>query len=406
MVTERSGSTSASRVDWPSVAVAAFVLLVGGFVFYNWVVRSLPMVDIAVYRSGGFKLVHGVPLYDGKVEDVWLPFTYPPFAAIVFVPFALIGAWGGGLVISVLSYVALARACWLLVGSRWPTLGQPQRWQATGFMWAAAALAEPVTATLGFGQINLIILWMVLEDLLGPTRRSRGILVGIATGLKLTPGIFILLFVVIGKRTSAVRAAGALAATILLGLIVQPQQAWLYWTKLAYDDKRVGGVAYVANQSLNGVIWRLAGPGGSRALWLLVVVAVAGVALWSARRLWLAGQPLEAVAVTALAMLLVSPISWSHHWVWVLPAAVALTGIVHRRVGWGLLAAGVIVFYSRGIFRVPNTHDLEYDHNLWQQIVGNSYALWALAALAALAVDAHARTPQPAPVEVVTQPVR
>ena len=310
MVTERSGSTSASRVDWPSVAVAALVLVVGGFVFYNWVVRSLPMVDIAVYRSGGFKLVHGVPLYDGKVEDVWLPFTYPPFAAIVFVPFALIGAWGGGLVISVLSYTALARACWLLVSSRWPTLHRVQRWQATGVLWAAAALAEPVTATLGFGQINLIILWLVLEDLLGPRRRGRGILVGIATGLKLTPGIFILLFLVIGKRTSALRAAGALAVTIVLGLIVQPQQAWLYWTKLAYDDKRVGGVAYVANQSLNGVIWRLAGPGGSRALWLLVVVAVAGVALWSARRLWLAGQPLGAVAVTALAMLLVSPISW------------------------------------------------------------------------------------------------
>ncbi len=386
--------------------MAAVVTLVAGFVFYNWVIRSLPMVDIAVYRSGGYKLVHGIPLYDGRVDGVGLPFTYPPFAAVVFIPFALIGAWGGGLVISVLSFVALVRACWLLVGARWPGLGARDRRDATAALWAVAALAEPVTATIGFGQINLIILWLVLEDVLGPSRRGQGILVGLATGLKLTPAVFILLFVAIGKRTSAARAAAAFVATVVLGLLVQPQQAWLYWTKLAYDDTRVGGVAYVANQSLNGVIWRLAGKGGIKPLWFVLAVGVVAIALWAARRLWLSGETVSAVAVTSLAMLLASPISWSHHWLWALPAGVALTGITARRVGWGLLAAGVVIFYSRGIFRVPNTQDREYDHNLWQQVVGSSYALWAVVALVVLVLEAYRRAPERAPAEAVTQSVR
>lgn len=388
-----------TRLGWAFVALVG--VLAGVFVW-----RSLPMIDLEVYRSGGYKLLHGIPLYAGKVEGVWLPFTYPPFAAVLFTPFVLIGAWGGGVVISILSLAALARACQLLVRVRLPDLDRAGQRDATGLLWAAAALAEPITATLGFGQINLLILWLVLEDVLGGHRRGRGVLVGIATGLKLTPGMFLLFYLVVGKRAEALRAAVALAATIALGIVVQPQQGWLYWNKLAYDDTRVGGVAYIANQSLNGVIWRLSGPGGIRPLWLVLAMVTTGTALWAARRLWRSGEQLSAVAITALGMLLVSPISWSHHWVWALPAAVALTGIARRSHAKALLATGLVIFYSRGIFRVPNTGDQEYAHSLWQQVVGNSYAIWALGALIVMALDAYHRAPIAPLDERVSQPAQ
>src|SRR5262249_789010 len=143
-----------------------------------------------------------------------------------------------------------------------------------------------------------------------------------------------------------------------------------------YDPSRVGGVAYVSNQSLNGVITRLTHPGGNKPVWAVLAVSVLALCLWAATRLWSDGLVLPAIATLALPILLVSPVSWSHHWVW---AIVIVAALADERFGpwwarWTLLVGTVALFTSNIIWTVPNTNDREYAHHGWQLVRANAYA--------------------------------
>jgi alpha-1,2-mannosyltransferase len=301
------------------------------------------MYDTRVYRGGGSAALHGLDVY----RNVPPAFTYTPFAALLFVPLSVLPAGAAGYVVSAISILCLEASVWLCL----PAMGR-----RTVPLWlAACALAiwvDPVSLTILLGQINLVLLLLVLADLSLPdTSRWKGIGVGIAAGIKLTPGLFIVYLALTRRLRAAAVAAGTFAATVALGFAALPGDAIRYWGGTFLDTSRVGQPQNVRSQSLRSVLVRWAHTtNGIVPAWVLlaaaVVVAALVLAVWAHRR----GDELLAICLCAMAMLLVSPITWQHHWVWMIPALIWVARRAWRersRLLWGVAAAVVLEFLAR-----------------------------------------------------------
>lgn len=335
------------------LAVPAGMLIAG---IVSWLIDWRLGVDSAVYRSGAVALLTGEPLYDNdflSAEPPWarLPFTYPPTGALLFVPLALFPtqvSWG---ILAAISVLALALVIRISIEAVRPTWLPPAR---TTILLTIGALAlEPVWRTLFLGQINIILMALVVTDVLvlgavtGRARHLGGVLVGVAAAVKLTPLIFIPHLWLTGRRTDAVRALATFAALQGLIFAIRPHDFVRFWTVAVTDPARTGPTFWAGNQSLNGLVLRLS----DLAPWALAaaigigaVLAVPAVVL--VRRFHKAGRPLAALLVTAFFGVLLSPVSWSHHYVWVVPLVVLLLAkLPDAKVRAGL-AAIVLVFAS------------------------------------------------------------
>lgn len=343
------------------------------------------MIDLDVYRTGASAVLHGTDPYR-VAGPAGLPFTYPIFAAMVFVPFALLPELAARSVLTVASFAALIVICHVSVRQLVPRFSHRQAALVSLPAAVLAVFAHPMLDTLSFGQINLILAAMVLADVFLITGPGRGVLVGLAAGIKLTPGLFLIYYLVTGQRRAARTAAIAAAATVLAGFAVQPRAAWAYWSRYLWDPGRAGGVTYAENQSILAVTARLLRTPQAPSwltLTLSAVVVVAAAAI--ARRANQVGDELTAVSVIAAAALLASPISWTHHWVWFLPATAAVAAWCHRAGGrwrWWLLAAAVCVFWTAPMRFMPKNDLRELAQTPAQQLVTNSFALLALVFLA------------------------
>ena len=357
--------------------VAAFTAILVAFL-QPWAPQ---MIDLDVYRTGASAVLHGTDPYR-VAGPAGLPFTYPIFAAMVFVPLAVLPELAARAALTVASFVALIVICQVSVRQLVPRFSHRQAALVSLPVSVLAVLAHPMLDTLSFGQINLILAAMVLADVFLVTGPARGVLVGLAAGIKLTPGLFLVYYLVTGQRREARTAAFAAAATVLAGFAVQPRAAWTYWSRYLLDPGRAGGVSYAENQSILAVTARLlrtTQPPSWLTLSLSAVVVVAAAAI--ARRTNRAGNELTAVSVIAAAALLASPISWTHHWVWFLPATAAVAAWCHRAGGrwrWWLLAAAVCVFWTGPMRFMPKNDLRELAQTPAQQLVTNSFALLAL----------------------------
>jgi alpha-1,2-mannosyltransferase len=245
---------------------------------------------------------------------------------------------------------------------------------------------EPVWQTLVFGQINLLVMLALLLDPLHLDRRWSGALVGIAAGVKLTPLVFVVLLAIVGCRTAAGRAVLAFLGTVVVGFVAAPGSSATYWTDGLVDAGRVGPPALAHNQSVYGALTRLLDGEPSTLLWLAVAGPLALAALLVGAAWWRRGDRLLGSCLAGLAMLIASPVSWSHHWVWAVPVALAVwerSRLV--AVGW------TAVFVARPILWPPWGHYREYRWTWADHLVGNSYLLAALA-IAAWAAVALARS--------------
>jgi alpha-1,2-mannosyltransferase len=327
---------------WLVAAVGLFVLAVAG---YALLVRAFPLyywkqIDTAVYRDGGLAVRNQpVMLYALEFGAAKLPFTYTPFAALVFAvgsgaPFA---AWQAGL--AVLTIGLLPVVAYLSLG----LAGRPAGLARAAGAFAVAAVGlwlEPVAMTLFFGQINLVLLALVVGDLALPDRiKAKGTGIGLAAGIKLTPLIFIPYLLFTRRVKAAAVSALTFAVTAGLGFALLPHAAAVYW---GGQITRPGRYFHLANQSLDGVILRLAHAGpGAHAYWLAAAAAagIAGLAtsILASRR----GHELLGLVACAATGLLVSPISWSHHYVYVVPA-LALAAYGPRRPGCRILGAALV----------------------------------------------------------------
>jgi Glycosyltransferase family 87 len=288
--------------------------------------------DLNIYLWGGRAVRHGLRLYSVKPDHNW--FTYPPFSASLFTPLDAVPQvlvqllWGLG-TIAAIAWCSLI--CLRLAGYR------PSRTEVAAVTVAGVTL-EPVYHTLFLGQINVFLMTFVLWDIWRAARgRPAGIGTGLAAAIKLVPAIFIGLFLFTGKIRDTVTAVVTMAACIGIGFLVDPAGSRLYWTRLAYDTSRVN-VPYISNQSVYSTFVRIMGGSRHVGVWFQVIALILGLfGLVMAATLARRGDWLAAAAVTGGTGLLVSPISWTHHWVWILPGLIVLLrGGKAARIGAGV----------------------------------------------------------------------
>ena len=194
--------------------------------------------DLLVYQHAGQSVLDGVSVYASDDPVTGLPFTYPPFAAVLMVPLALLPAWLAAALWTGASMLALAAVVFLVLGA----LGRPEpRYGWLVALVAGGALAmEPVWQNLTFGQVNLFLMLAVLVDLLRPERRWSGVLLGLAAGVKLAPLVLVVMLVLVGRRRAAGRAILTFAGTVVVGFVAMPGPAETYWTDDLVHAGRVG----------------------------------------------------------------------------------------------------------------------------------------------------------------------
>ena len=341
-----------------------------------------PLWDVRVYWWGGQQATAG----GGALYAPGAPFifTYPPFAALLFAVFA--GASVGVLkaVLTVGSVAGLAVLSGLSLGAA----GVRRRAESVFAVSAIGLLTWPVAYTLHLGEVNLILAALIGADVL---RRHdggwwQGIGTGLAAGIKLTPLIFVAYLALTGRVRAAVTAVGVFALTLAAGFIWLPARSRTFWLGgVFYDQSRIGNPANPSDQSLAGAIARLAGTGDPPRTWWLVVALTVGlaglaVAVWAHRR----GHRLAGAVCCAITGLLISPLSWTHHWVWVVPMLVWLATAAWRRrsVACGLAALVGAVLFS-GFLSIPWPGHPPRPELL---LASDQYALYGLAVLAGTAV--------------------
>jgi Glycosyltransferase family 87 len=338
-------------------------------------------LDFRIYMWGGHAVTQDARLYLALAYGHW--FTYSPFAAIVFVPIASIPLAVARVGWDLVSVAALAYCMVLIL----KLAGYRPSWLMIAGVTAAALALDPVYETLFLGQINLILLALIMTDIWRVSRgRDAGIGVGIAAAIKLTPAIFIVFFLLARRTKAAFIGVGTFLCCGLIGLLVAPRASKLYWEHLFYDTKRVGA-PYISNQSPYAAAIRIAGGAAHVGDWYVVIpLALGAIGLAAATILARHDDWLGATAVAGTTGLLVSPISWAHHWVWILPALVVLVRYGHRvTAGLGYLLFAVAPFWYTPHSGGPR----EYGFHWLLTPVANCYLIAGLAFLAFMAWRAY-----------------
>ena len=349
-------------------------------------------IDLDVYRTGARVLLRGGDLY-GRLPRLGdgheLPFTYPPFAALTFIPLTLLCYSTASWLLTAVTIVSVAASLWCFAVSTAAETGARMR-RLLPWALPAALLLEPVRSTLTYGQINALLMALIAVDCLTRAPRwPRGILVGIAAALKLTPGVFLLFFLLRRDLRSAARAGLSFAACTGAAFVLAPHDSLRYWTAIAYQPARIGAVAYASNQSVLGTLARLSLGGPLRTwLWLALCLLVAALAVVGMRGALRANQVTSALFLNATAGLLISPISWSHHWVWAAPALLTYLSTTnpHRRRPSVFAVLALLTFVIAPHWLLASGDGRELHWSWWQQAAGDSYALIGLAALTQAAI--------------------
>ena len=296
--------------------------------------------DLHIYHGALADLRAGRPLY-GYVAANGGPFTYPPFAALVLWPITTVA-------LGVVEAVWLTATCAAVVALAVPVgralgtgrAGQPLPVAAVALL---LMLSAPVQSNLRFGQVSIFLVLLALLDGMGRPSRVRGVLVGVAAAIKLTPLLFVVYFLVCGRYRDAARAAATFVACGALALAILPGESLTYWAGTVTETSRIGNLASLGNQSVHGMLLRLGLPDDALPLvWAALVVVVCAVALFRARQLAGQGRPGHAVVLVGCATVAASPVSWTHHQVWPVLAAMLLigaAGVTRRLAGAALLTS-------------------------------------------------------------------
>ena len=394
----------------PPLLVACLILpvIISGGSFDPWRPST---IDLEVYVYAVRDMVAGRDIYATTTPGWNLYFIYPPIAAVLMAPLALGPyalwqvVWTLGLVVAQQSVL---RRC-----------GVPRGWLLAVAGIAAVLAVEPIRTTLGYGQVNTLLMALVVADLLpdapGERRRiPRGTLIGLAAAIKLTPALFVVFAFVVGLRRVAVTAVVSFAVFTGIGAVLLPAETVAFFGGLAGGDTRTASPLYAGNQSLLGVFFRLGDD--SRVTTLVGLGVAAVVALLGtlvAAHWWRLGHQVFAVALAGLTTCLASPLSWTHHYVWILPLAVALCrsarGDDHPRTprqalgGSGLprwvryAGAGWVVWVCAclPLAALPYGGGRERSYDALQQLVANLGPVLGLALVAGLAGQLVVSTRRP-----------
>jgi alpha-1,2-mannosyltransferase len=319
------------------LAVAASTVI---YLYEGWYYNG---ADFGVYHQAAVSLLHGRSPYD-FVGPNGLEFTYSPFAALVFTPLGLISSRAALAVWTLVAILALEASTWLVLSRTGPA-DRRRRAMLTVLVTVAALPLYPVFSELALGQINILLMFVLLTDLLLPHRR-RGIGVGLAAAIKLTPLIFVPYLLFTRRFRAAALATLTFAGALALGFAVLPEASARYWGGLFLDVNRVlppGSDAY--NNAFSAALGRLFGhtsvPGP---LWTTVGMLAGLTALVLAVRVSRRGDDTLGIVTCAVAGLLITPVAWAAHWVWLVPVLV-LWGARAAREHSRPQAAGIILVW-------------------------------------------------------------
>ena len=332
------------RRGWLRVGVIVVLVLA-----VLWSCSSLlvgaEVLDLKVYLDGGRAILAGHDLYGQSVGVRGYRFTYPPFAALLF---ALPSQWPLGvaiLLMTVVSLASLGTLIWLSAPELVRRLVRPHPGPALLVLTAMVA-CEPVRTALWNGQIELLLAAMVMLDLIAMRgRRGHGVLVGLAAAIKLTPAIFVVYLLLCRRFREAATACGAFAVATFSAWIVLPHDSTEYWTRKLYSRAGIGDISRASNQSILGLADRLVGATAARPLWVVLIVPTALIGLGMAVRVASSGRASFAIAIVGITGCLISPVSWTHHWVWFVPWIAGLVASTRVRALPARLALGAFLVY-------------------------------------------------------------
>ncbi|MDR7302052.1 glycosyltransferase family 87 protein [Haloactinomyces albus] len=360
-------------------------------------------IDGEVYQLGARAWLSGEDIYrnlPATDSGLHLPFIYPPFAAIAFTPLALVPKPVAITMIMVVTHLSLLATLYVVLG----TAAFLTEHRDKVLMIAAAALppatiTEPVIETITYAQINVVLMALVAIDCLwriGGDRRlpyPRGMLIGIAAGIKLTPAVFLLFFLLRKDYRAIATTLLTFLVTVLIGLVLAFDSAKRFWLhemlasgEVSFGPRFEGTAAiYAGNQSLRSLLAKSQVP----APWLTVVFGLLALAMLAVAVLGMVHtlrrqDPPMALTINGILGLLVSPISWSHHWVWAVPGLVLLLGAALVRRHWPLLVAATLVaeFFVLGPhWTVPQGEGKELTWNFFEHLIGNAYVYFGVAFL-------------------------
>lgn len=358
-------------------------------------------IDLQVYRLGIETMRNGGDMYGSLPQTtigIGLPFIYPPFAALVLAPFALLPWNAAAWAFFITSVAALALTLYLVARRVWP--GEDRRKLAlfvTACATPLALLLEPARSTLDFGQVNLLLMALVAADCLTEKPKwRRGMLIGIAAAVKLTPAAFVLYFLVRRDYKAAATAAITGAVMTALTFLVLPKESTQYWFGGLGNVKGLSGSAFHTNQSIQGVLARfeIQKPLFT-IIWLVLGAAVLALVVAAMRQA--VDYPPLALGINAVFTLLVSPISWSHHWIWIAPVLLAMIGYAtqlpwRRATGWYVVTAITAAVFVYGPQNwLPDGENRESSWTPWQHFIGNTYIWLSLLLVALFLVTARRR---------------
>lgn len=343
-----------TRVVIGAIAIAAAVTAVL-LVLLTWRERIWMLeIDFKVYNLAGRAVLNGTSPYDPATTDGFL-FIYPPITALLFAPLGLLSVDVGFAIWTFGTVLALQAAVWLAFGMVAPD--EPAR--RARFTLLAPVVAIPTAALvmhLHVGQIGALLMFLVFADLAGLTGRFKGVAIGFAAGLKLLPLIFVGYLLLTRRIRTAGVAMVTFAATVSLGYLVMPGPSGEWWGHLMLNTGRMippGAAPF--EQSLSGVLGQLPGVLHERWLWLVLAILIGiaglGISVWASRR----GLEVAGIFACAVTSLVVSPVSWPDHFVWMVPGlALWLLWARRRRstlhttgvaLAWLVMAAaGVLIF--------------------------------------------------------------
>ena len=366
--------------------------------FLTFVAVRHGFFDLRVYHGAINYWAHdGGSLYDYLLPKSTYGFTYPPFAAIVMLPMAYT-PWHLAIVIACVACVAATGIMlyWLV-----DPISRRQgwtRWYALALAFVLAAAFEPLRETFLFGQVNMFLVLLVAADLLllvSRGSRFAGVAIGLATAVKLTPGIFIVYLLVTRRWRAAIVAAGTATAATVFAAAVIPDVSRVFWTDALWNTDRVGRLAFISNQSLYGAVARLHPAHPSTVLWALAVVAVFVLWFIRVRKAVAAGDEMTGFALTGILGCLLSPVTWVHHLVWVGPAVILLLDSAlatadrsRRRRLLAFMIFSYVLLCSRLVW---SFHEAFYNPFGW--FFSNSYVWISIALLATLPIRQGSHTP-------------
>ncbi len=332
---------------WTILAGALLLVVFAGYTVWAgvWTTAGVYLEDFRSYVATGKAVRAGTPLYEQGVSH--LPtiggtFKYTPFAAGLFVPLTLIPKLLLPLFALLVNLFSLLAVIWICLGS----LGYARdngRIAATAALTALALPLQPVLMNFTAGQVNLILLLLVLADLTGRNRWWTGAGVGLAAAIKLTPAIFVVYLLLTRRFKAAAVSVATFAATVLAGFIALPRDSAAFWAANIADPSRITGDSDATapeNQSIRGALARILDiPDVSGPIWIPIAAAVAAAAFWIALRAHRNNQELLAVSVIGALMVLVTPWTWTHYWVWFIPFFAMAACAAHNARTWYPAAA-------------------------------------------------------------------